>query len=343
MEGIGDIRKSDDPGSENDCGDVPDFQNITYEYTKKDLDSLKELWTEVFTDSQEFTDYYFDTICRDNKILAAYDGDVLVGMVHLNGYEVMVCGRATKCIFIVGIAVKRKYRNRGIMKSMIRKVSEDIKCGEDGFFLLLPSNKEFFGNIGFSEVYSTLTIECNIVMEDQVTERIERYYEINRLGVCNLTDYSEEDYVTIADKINEQLAMKYNIFSRRTPEYLKKMVTEHILQNGNVCIVKGESDKFVGLFSYEIYDGVMYAERIEIFDGNLNDMFTCIMKTAIDNACVGVISTLAESDYQMDASDIAGLDIQIREGHGIMALVPEDNNTLDIDKIKNHTFFDEII
>lgn len=57
------------------------------------LAEVRQMWDEIFDDPEEFADYYFTEICKQNKILLAYKGDVLAGMIHLNPYEMQVEGK----------------------------------------------------------------------------------------------------------------------------------------------------------------------------------------------------------------------------------------------------------
>ena len=41
------------------------------------LAEVRQMWDEIFDDPEEFADYYFTEICKQNKILLAYKGDVL--------------------------------------------------------------------------------------------------------------------------------------------------------------------------------------------------------------------------------------------------------------------------
>ena len=73
------------------------------------LAEVRQMWDEIFDDPEEFADYYFTEICKQNKILLAYKGDVLAGMIHLNPYEMQVEGKKELCYYIVGVAVKPEH------------------------------------------------------------------------------------------------------------------------------------------------------------------------------------------------------------------------------------------
>ena len=317
--------------------------SITYEYTKKDIGILRDMWDDIFADPDEFADYYFKDVCAGNKILTAYNNDEPVGMVHLNTYKTMVYGKETECIYIVGVCVKPEYRNQGIMRSMLEKVKNDVSLRENGFLFLMPKMKEYYTGLGFESVYDTCVAECNILYEDMVEERCFKNFETLGLGIINMSEYDDDALALLADKINEYLGREYKVYSVRDVEYLKKMQKEHVCQNGNVCVVKWGSTDILGLFSYDIYDGVLYAERVEIFDGNINDMLTCIVRKCLENACVGCVITLPASFAETTDINMPGMDVQLKEGHGIMAYVKSEATDISCEMLRDNTFFDEIV
>lgn len=321
--------------------EVPNTTNIVLSYTKKDIELIKEMWEDIFNDQDDFVEYYFNNVCKDNKILVAYDGDIPVGMVHLNTYKVNVLGKIEECIYIVGVAVKYKYRNQGIMRSMIKKIIADTNNLGNGFLFLMPEQQEYYTGLGFKKIYDTVTLECNIKYEDEVEEQVEREFEISGLGINNLSEYDEDGVGKIVDIVNDFLSKEYSVYSERTNEYMHSMLMEHRCQNGDVCIVKSGQD-VVGLFSYGIYDGVLYAERVEILAGNVNDMFISALKLALENACVGCVMTIP-ADKLDNTVDIHGMELQIADGHGIMAYIPANNDKLTYEDLIGKSFFDEVV
>ncbi len=322
--------------------DHPNPDNIKLIYTKKDIASLRQMWDDIFQDRDEFTDYYFDKICNNNKILVAYDGDEAIGMTHLNSYKVKCYDRELDCYYIVGVAVKRKYRNLGIMKKMLSRILDDYKDKNDGFFFLMPKKKEYYTGIGFKPIYSTLSIEGNIMDEDEASEEMEMEFSVSDLFVDDLSEYDVDGVKNIASTVNEKLADKYKVYSIRDKEYMDRMLMEHMCQNGDVGVILNEGDQLAGLFSYEIYDGILYAERIENFEINICDMLKCIVKLAIENACVGFVATIPDEEYDDNILDIPGVDIHTSEGCGIMAYIPDKLN-ISYEDLKDVSFFDEIV
>lgn len=322
-----------------------DINRLELIYSKKDLDKLRDMWDDIFADSQEFTDYYFDYVCKVNEILVAYYEGEPIGMVHINPYRLRVYGKDMNCKYIVGVAVRKQYRKNGVMKRMLAKIKEDYSK-LNGFLFLMPENEAYYKGAGFVRIYENWVLEFNILSENLVEEWCCREYQAGALSVSELTDYDETALRVLARDINGFFESKYSIYSVRDEEYLNNMLMQHLAENGNVCVVRSESDEIVGLFAFGIRDGMLYAERVEVCNGSICDIFTCILQTCIDNACVGCVVTVAHEDIKQTLPDIQGLDIQFNEGHGIMAYISPDmekNIGIKSGDMLSRTFLDEIV
>ncbi|MGN0436475.1 MAG: GNAT family N-acetyltransferase [Wujia sp.] len=348
-----DTDNTDITAKENVYGIINPEENIDYFdinrleliYSKKDMNKLRAMWDDIFADSQEFTDYYFDNICKENEILVAYYEGEPIGMVHINSYRLRVYGRELDCKYIVGVAVREQYRKNGVMKRMITRIKDDYSK-LSGFLFLMPDNEDYYRGSGFVKIYENWVVEFNILSEDVVEERCYKEYQAGALSVSELTEYDEVALEELARNINEFLDNRYKIYSIRDGKYLNDMLMQYLAENGNVCVVRSESEEIIGLFAFGIWDGMLYAERVEVFNGSIYDMFTCILQTCIDNACVGCVVTVAHDDIKQTLPDIQGLDIQFNEGHGIMAYIaPEMEKKFGIksDDLINRTFLDEIV
>lgn len=313
------------------CGGMPDRNEITMEYGKSNMDAIREMWDEIFADPKEFADYYFEEICRSNKILTAYYGKTVVGMLHLNPYRVSVFDETRTCYYIVGVAVKEDMRRQGIMRAMMEKVLEDMKNEGCLFAFLMPERKEYYQGMGFETVYSTRMLEYDIT-EIAVKKTFSEEEESNTGLNCRmLSSYDSKELDNLAEGINNLLAEIYDIYAIRDRGYLASMVKEHICQNGDVCVMYGEN--LAGLFSYDIHDTVMYVERFEPLNTDIDNMLEVIIQLAADKSCCKCIVTVPGHHAGLSGS----------EGHGIMAYVFDNSRNISMDSLKNNSFFDEIV
>ena len=318
------------------------------------LAEVRQMWDEIFDDPEEFADYYFTEICKQNKILLAYKGDVLAGMIHLNPYEMQVEGKKELCYYIVGVAVKPEYREQGIMHKMMQRVLADMKKDGRAFAFLMPEREEYYESLGFEKVFHTLELDIdiaeledeNVVPDDLSGE--EGYY------TKNLKDLHEEraDILEhLSGEVNEALAKKYRIYAHRTPQYLEQMCMEHRCQNGDVVAVYEDGmhmddgqveERLAGMFSYDIYDDTMYVERFESFDDHVRYVLDAAVRLAEQAFCRRLVVTMSERHFCDDIANMLGVSVRMNDGYGFMALSLQGDDSL-MSILHEASFFDEIV
>ncbi len=325
--------------------------NVTLTYDKE-YEKLRALWDKAFNDPEEFSDYYFEEVCKKNKILSAYDKEHLVGMVHMNPYKVYYDGEIVDSYYIVGVAVEKHYRGQGIMKQMIERVSFDAKKEGVPFVFLMPKMEEYYISSGFKKVYNTRQLEYTVIDDEESEREISDYYASLMLYTEHLSEIGEDIFDKVSENINDKLKAKYCTFCLRDTDYLKTMVDEHRCQNGDVCVVtehmmdEREDDEdinLIGMFSYDIYDDTMYVDRFEAFVDNTLALVVAVLKQTIEVSCSRCVITVAESDLEDFDLPLSEIEVDISDGKGIMVLPICDNGNRCMEKFNKGCFIDEIV
>lgn len=326
--------------------------NIVFTY-ERDLEALRELWHEAFDDPEEYEEYYFENVCEKNKILSAYVDDTLVGMVHLNPYQVLVDGIEKKSYYVVGVAVTYSMREKGIMKAMMNKAMEDVASEGVEFVFLMPALEDYYNNLGYRKIYNTKTMDFTITELEDFERDISDCYASLMLCTEHIRDYNDEDIDSVADIINEKLGNSYKVFCKRDKEYLLEMVKEHNCQSGDVCVVtehmmsenedEAEDMDMVGVFSYGIDDDTMYVERFEAFGENSMALMISVLKMATELSCSRCIITVAEKDVDGYEHILDGIELDVTDGKGIMARILALDEQKYMEIMLDNTFIDEIV
>lgn len=319
------------------------------------LNEIRGMWDEIFDDPEEFTDYYFDEVCSKNRILLAYVGGHLAGMVHLNPYDISVYGKKSRCYYVVGVSVRPEYRGRGVMRQMMKRAIADMKAEGCLFTFLMPEREEYYESLGFEKIYHTLELDIDISEleeEDVVPDDLsgeEGYYMKNIHEMQN----EDEHYLSVlATEINQVLSKRYQVFAHRTASYLESMCKEHICQNGGVIAVYEDGmrmedgqveERLAGLFAYDVFDDTMYVERFESFDEHVRYVFDAVLRLAERAFCRRLVLTMSEKHFCDDIANILGVSARMNEGRGIMALPLQGDKQEQFARLKENCFFDEIV
>ena len=337
-----------------------DSNRLRLAYCKDNLEELREMWDDIFCDPQAFAYYYFDTVCSedsDNKILGAYYDDVLVGMVHLNPYNVSIYGKVEREYYIVGVSVREDMRRQGIMRAMLVKVLEDLRQEGCRFTFLMPERQEYYTGFGFEMIYRNKLLEYDLskCKPDEVDktsvdapdiQNLIRYDSgLSAIRCEMLSGYDDRNLSMLARMWNRSLSERYDVFAIRDEKYLRAMCEEHQCQNGDVCVLYSDcaDSELVGVYSYDIYEDVMYVERFYNTDGNAGIMIMHALKRAYDTKCQKCIMTVSSVEIASDNYLFDGIEVNIRSGKGIMAKVFENVSNISIKTLNNNSFFDEIV
>ncbi len=324
------------------------------EYTyEKNFILLRELWEEAFDDPEEFVNYYFENVCKDNKVLSAYIEDKLVGMIHLNPYNMLIEGKVIKSYYVVGVSVTYSMREKGVMKAMMKKALEDVSEEGVEMVFLMPALEDYYNNLGYKKIYSTKTMDFTIIEPEDFERAVSDCYASLMLCTKHMVDLPIDDLDNVADIINQKLGESYKMFCKRDRDYLSRMTAEHRCQSGDVCLVtehmmsenEDETDDMdiVGVFSYGIDDDTMYVEKFEPFVDNSMALMISVLKLAIELSCSRCIITVASKDVDGYEHILDGIELDVTDGKGIMVKILEGDELSYLDLLTDNTFIDEIV
>ena len=326
-------------------------ESVRFSYEKNNLKDIKDMWQKTFMDRDSFVEYYFQNVWPENKVLSAYIEDRLVGMVHLNPYEISYMGEKCKSYYVVGVTVTPDMRRRGIMRAMLEKIIRDLK-NECPFIFLMPEKEEYYTGLGFKKVYNTKILELGIIDREKANRDIVDNLASLKLEINRQSLIGKRELEKFSEWLNAIMTGQYNAFSVRNSKYMQRLLMEHICQHGDVNIVteteNGDNGEviyhnFVGTFAYDICDDIMYIERFWSSRGNMMALLNCGIKQALDVSCDRLEITLCQEDVE-DVKHLAeGVNMNIRDGKGIMVRGLSEPTNRVASNLLSKCFFDEIV
>lgn len=151
------------------------------------------LYREAFPeDKDEFVNYYYSYVTKDNKILAVEQAGEICSMLHLNPYRLSVNGTEVNAYYYVAVATKENYRHQGMMRSLLCRSLNDIYEEKQPFTYLMPAAKEIYEPFAFRIVYEQKKVELPLDPEEA----------------------------------NQKLAQMFDVYTLRDPWYVEKMLEE---------------------------------------------------------------------------------------------------------------------
>ena len=174
-------------------------------------DEVKALWKLCFTDSDEFTDLYFDLRYKDDINMAVREDGKIISALQMISYPMTFCGETIATSYVSGACTHPDYRSHGAMRRLLRLTHR--RMYDDGILLstLIPAEKWLFGYYAksgytprFGYVMERVNVEklipsgsYRVEEEDEASAELYQYFD-NRMrerACCMLHSY--EDFLVI--------------------------------------------------------------------------------------------------------------------------------------------------
>lgn len=98
---------------------------------------------------------------KDNRILVKAEGGKLVSMAQLNPYSFVCRGREWPVDYIVGVATAEDSRHRGHMRSILKKMLEDMNRAHVPFTFLMPADEAIYRPFQFAFIYRQAQVSAD--------------------------------------------------------------------------------------------------------------------------------------------------------------------------------------
>ncbi len=121
--------------------------------------TVRQMWREAFAPDERWLDMYFDRVYNHDDLLtltAGDDDDIIASSLLLQRYTMYFHSSPVPMGYISGAVTRRRYRDRGYMKQLMRDALEEACDRGDAIVSLIPSSRRLFmyyGRLGFSTVF----------------------------------------------------------------------------------------------------------------------------------------------------------------------------------------------
>lgn len=212
---------------------------------KWEHENTRALYELVFSeDEQAFVDYYYKTRAEENQIYGAEDEAGIHGMLHLNPCRALWNGEELVLWYVVAVATEPAYRHKGLMRRLLTQALKDL--GQQGapFVFLMPASEAIYTPFGFRRAWPWQWEE-DVILDPLPKERIlclegrETMPESWRRADRELLE-DQELLERLSEKVNQGLASQFQLFSKRSPDYYRRLAQEQEACGGGLEIFGGE-------------------------------------------------------------------------------------------------------
>ena len=240
-------------------------------------------------DKDEFVNYYYSYVTKDNKILVAEQENEICSMLHLNPYRLSVNGAAVDAYYYVAVATKENCRHQGMMRSLLHQSLNDIHKEGHPFTYLMPANRAIYEPFDFRIVYQQKKVELPLKPE----------------------------------AANEKMAELFDVYTLRDDWYVEKMLEEERVCAGDppfeivpyIMTRITHVEKMLSLLRSERSMKIMLNVKDTIISEN-NGLFLWDISYAESN-CISVKNVNSKRiDHCMSTEDVKHLQLNDTEAEG---------------------------
>lgn len=137
-----------------------DFRSVKTE----DYPLLKKMWCDVFGDSQEVVDNFFNETVQPDNIIAVFYGNEPVSALYLLDSTICVDGKSYQAYYVYGVSTLAEHRGKGLMKKCLDKAYEKAACDNVSYLYLVPAEESLFtlyGKAGYKIGFYNVSCELH--------------------------------------------------------------------------------------------------------------------------------------------------------------------------------------
>lgn len=155
---------------------------------KMNIVELKDLWKEVFGDSDAYLDIFFSKVYTESNTLVHYQDGKVAAALYMIPYELYIGGKSYSIMYLYALATKAEYRRKGIMTELIKQAH--VIGTARGYIssVLIPACQDlyaYYNKMGYNIIYyqNKLILSKNEIETLCRKEKTEnRRFEIESMG-----------------------------------------------------------------------------------------------------------------------------------------------------------------
>lgn len=182
------------------------------------IEALKQMWKEVFGDTETYLQMFFETVYKEENTLTIIEDNELVAMLYMIPYTICWKEQAQTAIYLYALATEKEQRKHGYMTKLIEEANRIAKERGAVCTFLQPANESlysYYEKRGFEDIVWKTYLEMT-------WDAVKQLYcqNPNAIQLFSIHPLSVEDYVSqeqhMLSKENVVWNAKYNLWYYQT-------------------------------------------------------------------------------------------------------------------------------
>lgn len=255
---------------------------------RDEIDSLKNIWTYCFEDSQAYVDFYFDKKCDPTKVVVLEKDSEIISSIHLNQHRIRLGTSDFDTSYVVGVSTLPEARGLGKMGQLMEYSLAAMRSFGQSVSILMPIDFRLYTKFGYTNAYDMKKIELDI-------------FSLRKFKLQDEFSRATSDQASQLKSIYDGFCSQQNAYAIRNEDYFRDLVEEMDIDGGHIYIAyRGLTP--VAYIVYSIDSGVFTVRELYYRD---RQAYESVLKSIFNHNTQAkkVVIYLAMSDPIMSMLD----------------------------------------
>ncbi|MDN9331108.1 GNAT family N-acetyltransferase [Clostridioides difficile] len=220
---------------------------------EEEIESIKEIWSYCFNDTESFMKYYFNDKYKSENTVVALDEGKIISSLQLNQYKLLLNSKVYNTSYVVGVSTLPEGRGAGYMNKVMKFTLNELYKKGQLVSILMPIDYRLYRRFGYEHCYDQIEYTIN-------TADLKNFKSSGKMIKSNLSQI--DDLIQI-DRIflNE---VNGNVL--KDEHYYENLFKEIQSEDGFLYIHEGNEKD--GYIVYFLQEGKMFVR--ELFYKNID-------------------------------------------------------------------------
>ncbi len=128
------------------------METVVRQLTDLDIPSCRELWTDRFSDSGPFLDFFFERRFCPGLSFGCFMNGSLVSAGYGRPFRVRMGSDVRTGIYVAGVSTAKSHEKQGLMHRIMYALEDAARDADYPFLLLCPARESIYFSLGYKTV-----------------------------------------------------------------------------------------------------------------------------------------------------------------------------------------------